>query len=190
MGALTTRSSPTSGTLRAPRRLSENVGRLRSRNERPYALASSRWSQERASLGNHKCPSIRQGRIAGRDLRGPQLRHRLEWLLAFERVCGWHCHSRLQCTLGGARQGKPALRVALFADELEGSSCVGHGTHMWCCCSVGMHGGSSGTSPSFSLGAQHVIELGPAESVALSDPVASLSGVAAGAVALSCRRAG
>ena len=67
---------------------------------------------------------------------------------------------------------------------------VEYGSHSWRCCSLGMHGGSSGTSPSFSRGAQHVIEPGPAESVALSAPVASLSAVAAEAVVLSSRWAG
>jgi len=164
--------------------------RPRPTNERVGVLVSSRLSQELAPFGIQKCLSIRQGRSAGRQFRAPQLRHGLELLLPFERVCGWQRHCRLQSMLGGARQGRHALRVALFGVELEGSSCVGHGSHIWRCCSVGMHGGSSGTSPPCSPGAQHVIEPGPAESVALSAPVASLSAVAAEAVVLSSRRAG
>ena len=67
---------------------------------------------------------------------------------------------------------------------------VEHGSQKWRCCLLGTRSGSVGANSSVRLGAQHVIEPGPAESVALSAPLASLSAVAAEAVVLSSRRAG
>ena len=82
--------------------------------------------------------------------------------------CAWRCSS--------SRWRAPGL--------------VEHGSQNWRCCLLGTRSGSVGVNSSVRLGAQHVIEPGPAESVAPSRPAASLSAVATGAVVLSSRRAG
>ena len=92
----------------------------------------------------------------------------------------------------GVVLGKAGPRCAwrCLRSNWRASGLVEHGSQNSRCYSVRKHEGLSVTPPSFSLGAQHVIEPGPAESVALSARVASLSGIAAEPVVLSSRRAG
>jgi hypothetical protein len=67
---------------------------------------------------------------------------------------------------------------------------VQYGSHHWRCCAVGTRSGSSVARSSVSLGAQPIIEPGPAGSVAPSGAVASVNAVAAEATVVSSRRSG
>ena len=146
--------------------------------------------REQPSRGSHECHSIRRGRIAGPQISPSQLRHGFASLLSFKRHQALQRHCRHRRRLSGARQARPALRVALFELALEGSGCVEHHARIWRRSSLEEHSGSSVAPTSAILGAQHVIEPGPAESVAPLSSVASLSAVAAEAVVLCFRRAG